>query len=111
MRDLPYVFDLLYDVKTMEQVGRIARYEGDCSDATPLDLYELFMQQGMPVPDCLSDCNRKICEQEVTMLDLTESSDPEAAHLLADKLLVEVLLDLGYVDLIKYYNQVPKWYS
>jgi len=54
MDELPSVFDLLWDVKTMEQVERISRFEGDCSAASPEDLVELFLQEGMAVPDCLS---------------------------------------------------------
>ena len=53
--ELPYVFDLLYDVKTYEQVRRIANYEADCSDASPQDLVDLFIEEGMVVPECLSD--------------------------------------------------------
>lgn len=52
-RELPYDFDLLWDVKTMEQVERIANYEGDCSEATPEDLVVLFGQCDLPVPECL----------------------------------------------------------
>lgn len=52
-RELPYVFDLLWDVKTYEQVERIAKYEGDCSEATPEDLVELFQQENIPLPECL----------------------------------------------------------
>lgn len=54
-RELPYVFDLLWDVKSYEQVERIAKYEGDCSDATPEDLVELFQQENLEIPECLSD--------------------------------------------------------
>jgi hypothetical protein len=53
--ELPYVFDLLWDVKSYEQVERIAKYEGDCSDASPEDLVELFQQEGMDIPECLAD--------------------------------------------------------
>jgi len=50
---LPYVFDLFFDVKTMEQVERIARGEGDHSSATPYELYEMFEGQNLPIPECL----------------------------------------------------------
>ena len=51
--ELPYIFDLLWDVKTYEQVERIAKFEGDCSDATPCDLVELFQQENLEIPECL----------------------------------------------------------
>jgi hypothetical protein len=54
-RELPYDFDLHYDVKTMEQVERIAKGEADCSDATPEDLIALFLLHDLPVPACLDD--------------------------------------------------------
>ena len=53
-RELPYDFDLLYDVKTYEQIERIANYEGDCSEASPEDLVDLFQQLKMKVPKCLA---------------------------------------------------------
>jgi len=52
--ELPYIFDLLWDVKSYEQVERIAKYEGDCSDATPQDLVELFQKEGLEIPECLA---------------------------------------------------------
>ena len=51
--ELPYMFDLLWDVKTYEQFERIAKFEGDCSDATPSDLVELFQQENLEMPECL----------------------------------------------------------
>ena len=54
MKDFPREFDLAYDVKTMEQVERIANYEGDCSDAEPAELADLFQKLGMEVPACLT---------------------------------------------------------
>lgn len=52
-RELPYIFDLLYDVKDYEQVDRIARGEPDCSDADPQDLVALFKQEGLALPPSL----------------------------------------------------------
>lgn len=51
--ELPYMFDLLWDVKTYEQVERIANHRGDCSDASPADLVELFQQEDLALPECL----------------------------------------------------------
>jgi hypothetical protein len=53
MEKLPPIFDLLWEVKTMEQVETIAKGEADCSDAGPHDLYDLFQSQGMDIPNCL----------------------------------------------------------
>lgn len=50
---LPYIFDLLWDVKTYEQVERIAKFEATCSDANPYDLVELFQQENLEIPECL----------------------------------------------------------
>ena len=56
---LPYVFDLIWDVKTMAQVEVIANLEADCSDASPYDLYELFESEGMDIPKCLEGFKSK----------------------------------------------------
>lgn len=37
--------------------------------------------------------------------------DIEADHWAADTLLLEVLLELGYVDLVEGFNKLPKWYA
>jgi len=55
MNELPYIFDLYWDVKTYEQVDIIARGEPDCSEATPGDLKKLFIDEGMEVPKSLID--------------------------------------------------------
>lgn len=52
--DLPYDFDLLWDVKDTEDVEMIANGEPHCSDARPEDLVELFIKCEMEVPECLS---------------------------------------------------------
>jgi hypothetical protein len=51
---LPYDFDLLYDIKTMQEIEAIANDEGSHSDASPDDLVTLFKDNDLPVPDCLS---------------------------------------------------------
>jgi len=38
------------------------------------------------------------------------SYDPEADHVNADDILCELLLSLGYVETVKAYNAVEKWY-
>lgn len=52
---LPYVFDLLYDLKHMDEVKAIAAGEPRASSATPEDLKKLFISQGMEVPECLEN--------------------------------------------------------
>ena len=43
-------------------------------------------------------------------------SDPdnyteESAHIDADNIICDLLKDLGYEDIVKIYNKIPKWYS
>ena len=51
MTKLPYEFDLLYDIKTLEQAYRVMKELPDCSDADPEDVYELLVKYDLPVPD------------------------------------------------------------
>jgi hypothetical protein len=50
---LPYAFDLLYDIKTMEEVESIARGEPHKSNVRPESLVTLFLELGLEVPSCL----------------------------------------------------------
>lgn len=50
MEELPYDFDLYYDIKTMEEVERVFNYEPSSSSASPYDLVRLFKDLGMPLP-------------------------------------------------------------
>jgi len=52
--DLPYDFDLLYDVKDYEDVEAIARGSAHCSSASAQDLVDLFHSMDMEIPECLS---------------------------------------------------------
>lgn len=54
---LPYSFDLHWDVKTLDDVERIAKGQGHCSSARPEDLVELFLDLEMEVPACLEGVN------------------------------------------------------
>lgn len=40
-----------------------------------------------------------------------ESSDTESAHSNADDLLCELLIKLGFKEVVDIYEQVGKWYS
>ena len=42
---------------------------------------------------------------------LNELNDTEAEHILADDLLVEILIKLGYQDIVDEYERINKWYS
>lgn len=37
--------------------------------------------------------------------------DQEIAHIAADRLIIECLTSLGYVDGIAIFEQLPKWYA
>jgi len=37
--------------------------------------------------------------------------DPEEAHFRADKVLCEILKELGYGDIVELWEEVPKWYA
>lgn len=52
-------------------------------------------------------------EQEIIekLNKLAESSDYESAHVEADGILCEVLIDLGYIDIVRAYGEVGKWYA
>jgi hypothetical protein len=42
---------------------------------------------------------------------LNELGDTEAGHALADDLLVEILIKLGYQDIVDEYESIDKWYA
>ena len=37
--------------------------------------------------------------------------DQEMAHIEADYIICKLLIDLGYEDVVKLYDKVPKWYA
>ena len=39
------------------------------------------------------------------------NNDPEDAHPLADDVLCELLISLGFKDVIEEYNKIHKWYA
>lgn len=45
------------------------------------------------------------------MQELADCSEPEHAHSKADKLLCELLTDLGYGNIVNAYEKVEKWYA
>lgn len=62
---LPYSFDLLYDIKTMDQVEMVAR--GELNWATVSELIETFRNNDMEVPECLIEASKK--EMEILAKD------------------------------------------
>ena len=53
MTELPYVFDLLYDIKTMKDVEKVAKGWPIATKATPEDLVSLFLSEGIELPEYL----------------------------------------------------------
>ena len=45
------------------------------------------------------------------MVELQSDNDGELAHIVADRLLCDLLTDLGYGDLVKEYDKIGKWYA
>lgn len=54
MNKLPYDFDLLHDIKTMDEVEAIARGEPHNTSASLQDIVDTFISLDMEVPECLS---------------------------------------------------------
>jgi len=50
-------------------------------------------------------------EFQLKMQDCANLSDPEAGHSNADKLMCEVLSELGYKEGVDIFNNMLKWYS
>jgi len=45
------------------------------------------------------------------MLELQKDDDYEVTHIKADGLLCEMLIELGYKDIVDAYNGINKWYA
>ena len=55
---------------------------------------------------------KEILEKKyVEALQVVSKLDTEAAHTEADRLLKELLVELGYKKVVEVYMQVPKWYA
>lgn len=42
---------------------------------------------------------------------LQSGTDVECSHCEADDILCELLIDIGYSDVVEEYNEVDKWYA
>jgi len=52
MTDLPYIFDLLYDIKTLEELHEhLTGKQRTATSATDLELIELSIENNVPLPD------------------------------------------------------------
>ena len=45
------------------------------------------------------------------LIELQDNGDTEAAHLNADEVLCQLLIVLGYQDVVVEYNKVDKWFA
>lgn len=45
------------------------------------------------------------------MSELKNNDDYEALHGTADDILCELLNELGYTDLVRTFEELPKWYA
>lgn len=55
---------------------------------------------------------REIAERILTeMKELEGPGDAEACHSMADALLCEMLVILGYDEIVEAWNKVDKWYA
>lgn len=57
--------------------------------------------------------DEKLNEKYLNMMKQWEFNDydKEESHVEADYILCELLEELGYTQLVKMYNNVPKWYA
>lgn len=53
--------------------------------------------------------SRELFLQE--MLELQKDDDYEITHIKADQLLCEILIELGYKDIVDAYSGIEKWYA
>lgn len=68
-RELPYEFDLFFDIKTMQEVEDIATGKPHSSDAEPEELLDLFIKYNLDIPDCLKNFkSKKDSEQTIWIL-------------------------------------------
>ena len=80
MRELPYDFDLLHDIKMMYQVEAIAKGEPSCSDATPEDLLELFIAHQLPIPACLQNIKISTTGKDILLVVVIKDSLVDMVH-------------------------------
>jgi hypothetical protein len=57
-RELPYEFDLIFDLKNMSEVESIAKGDYSHNRATPEKLIELFIDLKLDIPECLQEIHK-----------------------------------------------------
>ena len=57
----------------------------------------------------ITDEQLKVIKKELEYW--AKSNDTEIAHGAADTIICELLITLGYSDVVKLYDKVPKWYA
>lgn len=61
---------------------------------------------------CNKECYMNKAEQVLIKLkELKNNDDNECAHSMADDLLCELLLELGYEEIVSVYEDLEKWYA
>jgi hypothetical protein len=55
--------------------------------------------------------NKKLNEKYLTKIKECSKYDTENGHSEADSILCELLLELGYADVIEEFQNLEKWYS
>lgn len=45
------------------------------------------------------------------LIEIQKSNDTEVAHIDADEVLVALLSELGYSDVVTEFNKIGKWYA
>ena len=55
--------------------------------------------------------NREQAIAQLNELVRLSQGDTEAGHASADTVLCELLIELGYSDVVDVYNRVDKWYA
>jgi hypothetical protein len=55
--------------------------------------------------------DQKLCKRFVEKMKQADLGDTEIAHGDADDLLCDLLIELGYYDVVNEYNKIDKWYA
>ena len=61
----------------------------------------------------MNNAEVKVKDKEVAkaIKDYCSSSDTEINHCMADDMLVDLLVELGYIDTVVAFRNVEKWYA
>lgn len=110
--DLSKLHEAYYSVKNkMEKFEEIKIFEftlnkyGESSD--PVYKYKGLEE----IEQLLNECQKNKTTKLVTMQELNNLGNQEIAHIEADKILCNLLSDLGYSDIVEAFEKVNKWYA